>query len=185
MKAAILLANGFEEIEALGVVDIIRRAGIQIDLVSVTGDLQLETSRKIKIIADKLFTDMDDYDMVILPGGLPGAATLRDDPKVIALLKQYQAADKYIASICAGPMSLGVSGVADGKNVTSYPDPTTQSYLTKANYLEDPVVVDGKLITSRGPATAFAFAYTLVDLLGGDSEVLKNAMLYNRYILGK
>ena len=181
-RVGILLANGFEEVEALAVVDVLRRAGISIDMVSVTGDLDLKSSRQIGIKADKLFEDMDQYDMIVLPGGLPGAATLRDDPKVIDLLKAYDAQGKYVAAICAGPMALGVSGVAKGKKVTSYPDDTTKSYLTEADYQEDMVVVDGNVITSRGPATAWAFAYTIVDLLGGDSAKLKDAMLYSRYM---
>lgn len=184
-KAAILLADGFEEVEGLSVVDVLRRAGITIDMVSVTGCLQLSSSRKIGITADKFFVDMDDYDMVVLPGGLPGANTLRDDERVIDLLKKYNEEGKYIASICAGPMALGVSGVADGKKVTSYPDDVTKSYLTKSEYLEDMVVQDGNLITSRGPATAWAFAYKLVDVLGGDSAALKKGMLYERYIQEK
>ncbi|MBO6046781.1 MAG: DJ-1/PfpI family protein [Erysipelotrichaceae bacterium] len=181
-RVGILLADGFEEVEGLAVVDVLRRAGISIDMVSVTGQLDLKTSRQIGVKADKLFEDMDQYEMIVLPGGLPGAATLRDDPKVIDLLKRYDEQGKYIAAICAGPMALGVSGVAKGRKVTSYPDDTTKSYLKEADYQEDMVVVDGRVITSRGPATAWAFAYQLVDLLGGNSNQLKEAMLYNRYM---
>lgn len=176
-KVGILLANGFEEIEALAPVDILRRAQISIETLSMNSTLEVVSSREIVIRADKLFDNRGDYDMIILPGG-QGAWLLREDDRVIKLLKEYNAQEKYIAAICAAPMCLGKSGVANHKNVTSYPSDEVKSYLKESNYLEDNVIVDGHIITSRGPATAFDFAYKIVEILGGDVDNVKQAMLY-------
>lgn len=180
-KAALLLADGFEEIEALGTVDILRRADIPTDTISMNPDKEVTSSRNIVVKADRLFEDMDDYDMIILPGGA-GAWKNRDDERVIRLLQNYNAEGKMIASICAGPMALGKAGIIQGKKVTSYPGEEIESYLKDGIYVEDPVVTDGNITTSRGPATTFAFAYTLVGLLGGNVEPVAEGMLYNRYL---
>ena len=180
-NAAILLADGFEEIEALGTVDILRRAEIKVDTVSMNTEKEVISSRNISVQADKSFENMDDYDMLILPGGA-GAWKNRDDERVIDLLKKYDKEGKMIASICAGPMALGKAGILRGKKVTSYPGEEIESYLKDGIYTEDPVVTDGNITTSRGPATTFAFAYTLVDLLGGNAEPIREGMLYNRYL---
>lgn len=180
-SAAILLADGFEEIEALGTVDILRRAEISVDTVSMNDRNEVISSRNIPVRADKLFTDMNDYDMLILPGGA-GAWKNRDDERVIALLKKYNEEGKMIASICAGPMALGKAGILKGKKVTSYPGEEIEGYLKDGIYLEEPVVTDGNITTSRGPATTFDFAYTLVGLLGGNAEPIKDGMLYNQYL---
>ncbi len=177
-RVALLLADGFEEVEALAVVDILRRANVSVDMVSIKQEMVVVSSRKIAMRADKTFEDMDHYEMVVLPGGLPGAATLRGDERVNTLLKSYQAKGKKIAAICAGPMALGTSGVIKGKHVTSYPDETTKSFLKEGLYEEQDVVVDGNIITSRGPATAFAFAYALLRELGVEPTELKQKMLY-------
>lgn len=180
-NAAILLADGFEEIECLGTVDILRRAGIQVDMISMNEELVVVSARNIMVRADKNFNQMDQYDMIILPGGA-GAWKLRDDDRVISLLKNYDHDEKYISAICAAPMALGVAGIVEDKTVTSYPGEEIESYLNSTHYVEDEVVTDGNITTSRGPATTFTFAYRLVDLLGGDSEALKEGMLYNRYL---
>lgn len=179
--AAILLADGFEEIEALGTVDILRRASIPVDTVSMNDDREVMSSRGIPVEADKVFVDMDGYDSLILPGGA-GAWKNRDDERVIAILQKYNEENKLIASICAGPMALGKAGILKGKNVTSYPGEEIESYLKDANYVEKPVAEDDNIITSRGPATTFAFAYQLVKLLGGEPEPLKEGMLYNWFL---
>ena len=180
MNAAILLADGFEEVEALSVVDILRRAQIEIDTVSVKEGLEVTSAREITVMADKLFVNMDRYDMIILPGGA-GAWKLREDAKVISLIQKYNKKGKMISAICAAPMVLGKAGIVKDKKITSYPGEEIQSYLKGAKYVEENVVVDGNLTTSRGPATAFDFAYTLVDRLGGDSAALKKGMLYDLY----
>lgn len=180
-KSAILLADGFEEIETLGTVDILRRADLPVDMVSMNAGKKVISSRKIPVEADKLFDEMDQYDMLILPGG-NGAWKNRDDDRVIDLLKKYNSEGKMIASICAGPMALGKAGILNGKKVTSYPGEEIESYLKDGVYVEDPVVTDGNITTSRGPATVFDFACTLVNLLGGNAEPVAEGMLYNRYL---
>ncbi len=180
VKAAILLADGFEEIEALGVVDILRRANIDIDTVSVQEGFDVTSSREICVKADKLFVNMDQYDMIILPGGA-GAWKLREDPRVIELVQKYDRANKMIAAICAAPMVLGKAGVVKGKKVTSYPGEEIESYLKEATYVNERVVTDGNITTSRGPFTAFDFGYALVERLGKDPADLKEGMLYNMF----
>lgn len=177
-KVAVLMADGFEEVEALGVVDILRRAEVDVDTVSIKEEQVVISSRNIPVRADKTLTDMDYYDMIVIPGGA-GAWTLRDDDRIISLIKKYDHEERYIAAICAGPMALGKAGVITNKKVTSYPGEEIESYLKAGKYVEEEVVVDGHIITSRGPATAFAFAYKLLDVLGIDSSSLKHGMLYD------
>lgn len=179
-KVAVLMADGFEEVEALGVVDILRRAEVDVDTVSIKEEQVVISSRNIPVRADKTLTDMDYYDMIVIPGGA-GAWTLRDDDRIISLIKKYDHEERYIAAICAGPMALGKAGVITNKKVTSYPGEEIESYLKAGKYVEEEVVVDGHIITSRGPATAFVFAYKLLDVLGIDSSSLKHGMLYDLY----
>jgi len=180
VKVAVLLAEGFEEIEALTVVDVLRRADIKTDMVSVMDQVEVKGGHDIAVVADKLFDEnMLDYDMIVLPGGMGGATRLRDDERVITLVQQFAQEDsKYIAAICAAPMVLAKAGVVSGKRVTSYPSEDIIALFSDANYLDELVVVDDNVITSRGPATSLLFAYTLVDVLGGDSSSLQNEMLW-------
>ena len=182
-KTAILLADGFEEIEALGTVDILRRAGMVCDMTALA-DQTVTGAHGVKVSADALLGDRDltEYDMVIVPGGLPGATTLRDDPRVIRILQAF-AADpaKKAAAICAAPIAFGKAGILQGKKAACYPDKGLIAQLTGAQYVEEgPVVVDGNIITSRGPATMYAFAYRIVDELGCGSGTLKEDMLFSR-----
>ena len=118
--------------------------------------------------------------MIVLLGGLPGATNLRDDERIIELVKYFdKVPEKFIAAICEAPIILEKAGIIKGRRITSYPGDEYTTLLKEANYLEDIVVVDDHLITSRGPATVLAFAYTLVDVLGGNSSLLKQGMLYN------
>lgn len=182
-KVAILLADGFEEIEAISVVDILRRAGVTCDMVSLGGE-SVNGSHKITVHPDFQFdhATWPDYDMLILPGGLPGADTLRDDPRVIALVKDFaKTPGKYLAAICAAPQVLAKADVVRGKKVTSYPATPYQEALESAGaeYLDNPkVVIDENLITSRGPATAPDFAFAVLAALGSDLTSLKSGMLY-------
>ena len=180
-KVAVLLANGFEDIEAIATVDILRRAGIKCDTVSIEGEY-VQTAHNIIIKADEILgNNIEEYDMIVFPGGLRGAENLSKNEKVLEIVRIFNnMKDKYIAAICASPaMVLSAAGIQKEKYITSYPGEEYEQMLEKANYVDEIVVVDGNLITSRGPATTFLFAYKLVDILGGDSEKLKEGMLWN------
>lgn len=182
-KIAVMLADGFEEIEALTVVDVLRRAGMTCNTVGVTG-ATVTGSHGIPVIADMTIADsIADYDMIVLPGGLPGATNLRDCEQVIAYVKAFnEDPDKFVAAICAAPMCFAKAGIATGRTITSYPDDEYRALFKDANYIEDLVAVDGHMITSRGPATTLEFAFTLLEALGGDSAGLREGMQYNRLL---
>ena len=187
-KIAVMLANGFEEGEALFTIDILRRAGLNCDSISI-GEEFVTSSRKITVKADKILGDskLEDYDMIVLPGGQPGSTNLSKDERILNIVRNFISdKNKFVAAICAAPMVLKAAGVSAGKNLTSYPSDDLKKMFADANYIDDKFVVqDGNLITSRGPATVFEFAYKLVDILGGDSAVLKKAMLYDKLISEK
>ncbi len=192
-SVAVLLADGFEEIEALGTYDILKRAGFICHLVGV-GAEEIESCHGVKVKAEKVLDsddfgeilkskntieNLEDYDMIVLPGGMPGATNLADNKDVIKALQSFdQQKEKYIAAICASPaIVLSRAGIEKNRFVTCYPG--MEEHLQDANFVEELVVRDGDLVTSRGPATTMLFAYTLVDLLGGHSESLKEGMLWN------
>lgn len=180
-KVCILLAEGFEEVEALTVSDIMRRAGIVCDLVSMK-DEYVKSSHDVIIKSDRIFAADMEYDMVVLPGGLPGATNLRDDDRVIEYLKKQNSENKFIAAVCAAPIVLGKAGLTNDKNITSYPG--YENELPGCRYSEDIAVVDGNIITSRGPATTMKFAYTLLEVLGFEDKMknISEGMLYTKYI---
>lgn len=182
-KVMLLLANGFEEGEALFVVDILRRGNITCDIVSID-EKTVTGSHSITVLADKLIQEinMSDYDMVVLPGGQPGADNLRDNEEVISLIKDFNQKNKFIAAICAAPQVLAKAGIIKNKKVTSYPAEKYKEILKETDYQESLVVVDGNIITSRGPATTLPFAYQLVEILGGNCVELKEKMLYDDLI---
>ena len=178
-KIAVLLAEGFEEIEALTVVDVLRRAGFKCDMVSIGINLEVKSAHSVVVKADLLMTDLSLYDMIVLPGGSLGAENLANNNMVISFIKEFFREEKFVAAICASPaVVLGKIPEVRGKKITSYPG--MEEYLRESYYLEDNVVQDNNLITSRGPATTLEFAYKLVDVLGGDSKSLKDGMLYNK-----
>ena len=162
------LAQGCEELEAITIVDLLRRAGIEV----VTAGLDeqpVRASRGVVLVADMTLDAalQKDYDMVVLPGGLPGADHLKNDARIIRLLVQMKEADKYTAAICAAPAVLAEAGLLDDKRATSYPGSLDPSGVPGLDYVEQPVVVDGKVITSRGPGTAMDFSLELIEILSG------------------
>lgn len=180
-KVAVLLAEGFEEGEALVTADILKRAGFECNLVSIDKEF-VSSSHHITVKSDELLSkETENYDMIVLPGGLPGAENLANDERVLNLVRKFNDdKEKYIGAICASPaMVLSAAGIEKDRYITSYPGEDFESLLEDANYVEELVVVDGNLITSRGPATTMLFAYKLVDVLGGNSESLKQGMLWN------
>ena len=164
-KAAILIADGCEECEALIQVDMLRRAGIDIDMVSITGNRQVTSARDITFICDRVLSDFDAdaYDGVILPGGMAGTIHLKEDARVISLIKKFNSEKKLVAAICAAPTVLGYAGILKGRNATCYPG--MEDGLTGATKKTDPVVRDGNVITSRGLGTALAFAGAIIEYL--------------------
>jgi 4-methyl-5(b-hydroxyethyl)-thiazole monophosphate biosynthesis len=179
-KAAVVvpLARGFEEIEAITIVDVLRRAGETVVLAGLAPG-PCAGAHGIAVTPDCSIDEIDGASvrMVVLPGGMPGATTLRDDPRVVRLLQAAAKAGAFTAAICAAPIALAKAGLHTGRRVTSYPGFGNE--LGGATYVEDRVVVDGKVVTSRGPGTALEFALTLVKLLKDErsAKELKAAML--------
>ena len=158
------LAPGFEEIETVTVVDILRRAGAKVTLAG-TQDGPLQGSRGINLIADTLLdkVNADDFDLVVLPGGQPGTSNLQKDKRVAVILETMIRKNKIIAAICAAPLVLQSAGLLKDKTTTSHP--SVRDGLKEIQYSENRVVVDGNLVTSRGPGTAMEFAMKLVEIL--------------------
>ncbi|HAE91563.1 DJ-1 family glyoxalase III [Tissierella praeacuta] len=180
-KVILFLAEGFEEVEALTVVDYLRRKDVAVDTVSITEDNKVKGVHDIVVIADKVINsinDIDSYDAVIIPGGLPGATNLRDNHKVIDIVKKANRNGKLVAAICAGPIVLEKAGVIHGKNVTSYPG--FEDELMSGIYIDDSVVRDCNIITAKGPALAVEFAIEIMRYLLGEEKVdeLKKDILY-------
>ncbi len=169
-KAILFLANGYEEIEALAVVDYLRRAEIQVDMVSITGTLETVSAHGVHIKADKLVEDVNaaDYDAVITPGGLPGSNLLAENEKVVSYLQSFYEADKLVASICASPLALEAAGLAAKIKGTCYPG--FESKINFKEFSEEIVVKDGNVITSRGPATSPYFALAIIEALVGKEK---------------
>lgn len=168
VKVAVYLATGFEEIEALATVDILRRAEIEVDLVALGGNRHVVGAHRIEVITDTLIEEINhmDYDMMVLPGGMPGTLNLDLSEILKKQIIDFDLDNKYIAAICAGPMVIGKMGFLEGKQVTCYPG--IESNLFGSIYKDNlDVVVDKNFITSRGPGTAIAFALKLVELLKG------------------
>jgi 4-methyl-5(b-hydroxyethyl)-thiazole monophosphate biosynthesis len=168
-KVLVPLADGCEELEAVTIVDLLRRAGVEV----VTAGLRpgiVKASRGVQLVPDATLDDAlrDDYDMVVLPGGMPGASHLKDDARIIDLLKKMAAAGKYTAAICAAPMVLAEAGVLEGRQATSYPG--FLDALPGVTLRTEAVVQDGKVVTSRGPGTAMDFALALVEVLAGSEK---------------
>lgn len=166
-KVYVFLADGFEEIEGLTVVDILRRAGADAVTVSVTGRSEISGSHGIRVSADCLFedTDFSDGALLVLPGGMPGTLNLRAHEGLTALLQKYYGEEKYIAAICAAPSILSGLGMLRDKKCCAYP--SFEDGLDCAQVLRIPVVTDGNIITGRGMGAAIPFALKLTELLFG------------------
>lgn len=174
-KAAIIIASGFEEGEALTIADIIKRAHLQCDLVGF--EQEVKGGHEIIVRCDHILNEtLLDYDMVILPGGYGGAEAMKNNPTLISYLQQMNEKGKYVCAMCAAPIVLEKANLLVNRHYTAYKG--YDQKIKQGHYLEDKVVIDGNLMTSRGPATAYAFAYKLVDLLGGDSLAVKKRMVY-------
>lgn len=177
MKVAILLADGFETIEGLTVVDILRRAEVKCHTFGVGKDT-ITTSHRIEVKTDKtLSNEVYDYDIVVLPGGMPGSVNLRDNKEVNEIVRDFYEKGKIVAAICAAPIVLGKLDIVNGKNVTCYPG--FEDQLKGCNYKEELVVVDGNIITGRGPAAAVPFAFEILERIYPDKvDTIRRGMLF-------
>lgn len=179
-QISVFLADGFEEIEGLTVVDILRRAGVQVDTVSVTGDRTIHGSHQIDVQADFLFEEMDftQTDMLVLPGGMPGTKYLMEHKGLRSLLQAYHEQGQYIAAICAAPSIFGGLGFLKGRKACCYP--SFEEKLEGAEVVQDAVSVDGHVVTSRGMGTAIPFALKLTGLLCGEekAEEIGRSIIY-------
>ena len=167
-KAYVFLADGFEEIEGLTVVDVLRRAGAEVEMVSVMDRKEITGAHGIKVEADRMIEEAGEADLYVLPGGMPGTLHLKEHAGLCRLLNQAEKKEKHIAAICAAPSVLGELGMLKGKRACCYP-----SFEEKLNCLEvsyEPVVTDGRITTSRGMGTAVRFSLELVSVLYGKEK---------------
>jgi len=178
-RILILLKNGFEEIEALTPLDILRRLNYDVKLISMEGSLIVKGSHGVNIEADLMYDDsLLNSEGVIIPGGMPGALNLKNDDRVIRLVKNFYNDRKLVAAICAGPIVLGEAKILNNHSFTCYPG--FEKQLNYLNYLEDKVVVSENIITSRGPSTAFVFAFEIAKYLNLDITNLLEGMLFTK-----
>lgn len=175
------LAEGFEEIEALTAVDVLRRAGVDVMTVAMGESKAVTGAHDITVGADLLFAEADysAADMIVLPGGMPGTTHLMESAALGREIQNYVQLGRWVAAICAAPMVLGGLGVLEGKRATIYPG--METHLAGAvTVVDQPVVVDGKIITSRGPGTAMEFALALVEAIKGKTtaEDIRQDLVY-------
>jgi 4-methyl-5(b-hydroxyethyl)-thiazole monophosphate biosynthesis len=167
-RVLVPLAEGFEEIEAVTIVDLLRRAEIEVHTAALAGR-RVTGSHGIAVEADRTLDDVRsaDYDMIVLPGGMPGADHLRKDARVLRLLRETAASGRFVAAICAAPGVLAQAGLLEGRAATSYPGFLKPDSAPGMRLSDAAVVVDGKVVTSRGPGTAIDFTLALIELLVG------------------
>ena len=169
-KVYIFLADGFEDIEGLTVVDLMRRADIDIKTVSIKKSKEITTSHGITMLTDLTFaeTDFTDADMLVLPGGMPGTKHLGECKPLVSLLQRQAAANKNIAAICAAPSVLGQAGLLNGYKATCYPG--FEQFLTGATVTGDNVTVDRNITTGKGPGAAISFATAIITQIAGEEK---------------
>ena len=177
-KVYVFFAPGYEEVEALTIVDLLRRRKIEVEMVSLTGELEVTSSHNVTVKMDKLFEDIDDSaDMLMLPGGIPGTPNLKAHEGLAAMINRYNESGKYLAAICAAPTVYGEMGLLKGRKATCYPD--MEDGLIGADVSYDKVVVDGNFITSRGLGTAIDLGLKIVEIFEDKetSDALKHKIV--------
>lgn len=175
IKVSVLLADGFEEIEALTVVDLLRRAHIYVGTVSIMDDYVVHGAHGINVQAEDLFEEVDfeESDVIILPGGMPGTTNLKEHEGVRKVVTEFAQKEKLIGAICAAPTILSDLGLLKGKRICCYP--SVESEIPEAAIARIPVAVDGNIVTSRGVGTAVDFALELITLLMGRDRAVQIA----------
>ncbi|MHC1748867.1 MAG: DJ-1 family glyoxalase III [Cellulosilyticaceae bacterium] len=178
MKAIIYFAEGYEEVEAIATVDVLRRAKIEVIMVGIDGKI-IESSRGIKINMDMEIEQVtyEDVDLLVIPGGMPGVSNLEKNEKVKKSLENFNEEGKLIGAICAAPSLLGKLGILKGKKATCYPG--FEMYLKDAEYCDEKVVVDANIITAKGAGVSLDFAYSIVEIMKGKelAKELRKAMI--------
>ncbi len=169
-KVLVPLAQGCEEIEAVTVIDLLRRAGLEVVVAGLAAG-PVQASRGVVLLPDMTLEEAlkQEYAMIVLPGGMPGSDHLKNDPRIRRLMQQMAATGKYVSAICAAPMALHAAGLLEGKQATSFPG-VLDRLPGSHRYTNNAVVVDGNIVTSRGPGTAMEFALTLIELLLGKQK---------------
>jgi len=170
-RILVLLAPGFEELEAIAVIDILRRAGLEVVSAGTISE-PIISARNVVILPDKLLDEVKEevFDLIVLPGGLVGTENLAKDQRVLKILQNQLGSGRRVGAICAAPTILERYDLAHGKTITCHP--TCRAAIKKARFSEDRVVGDGLLVTSQGPGTAIEFALKLVELLVGKGKML-------------
>ena len=175
----VFLADGFEEIEAITPIDVLRRSGLNVQTVSVMEEQIVAGAHGIPVVADKMFADihLEDAEMLLLPGGLPGATNLDAHQGLSDMIMEFASEGKALAAICAAPLVFGNRGLLQGKKATCYPG--FESYLIGAEYTAALVEIDGNFITAKGPGAAMDFAFAIVEKYCGTEKVneLKSGMM--------
>lgn len=178
-KVCVCMAQGFEEVEMLTVVDLLRRANMEVTIVSVTHELYVKGAHNIEIGADRLFEEVnfDEYDLIFLPGGMPGTLNLGKHAGVVEQIKKFAESGRRVAAVCAAPSVLGENGLLQGKKAVCYPG--FEEKLEGANVLEVPVVTDGNITTSRGMGCCIELGLELIRLYQGEetAQKLKEAII--------
>lgn len=181
-KIGIFMADGCEEIEGLTVVDVVRRAKMEIVTISITGKKEVTGSHNVTFLADALASEVnyEELDGIVLPGGMPGTLHLGADETVNKVIREFAAAGKLVCAICAAPSVLGAAGILAGKHATCHPG--FEEKLIGATTSEDEVVADGNIITSRGMGTAIAFALAIVRYFKDEAAVeeISKGLVYHR-----
>lgn len=168
-KAIVFLAEGFEEIEAITIIDVLKRGGVDVETISISDSNVVDGVHKIKLVSDYIFEEkrdtIENADIIILPGGRKGTENLKKHKGVNEIAEKFSKGGKYVAAICAAPSVLGIAGLLNTRTAVCYPGIERQ--LFGAFIGEENVVVDGKFITSKGPATAMEFSLKLLEILAG------------------
>lgn len=179
-RAVMLFAEGYETVEALMVVDVLRRGGVEVTMTSISEEEFVRSSHGVNVEMDAVMGEIDvlSYDAIILPGGMPGTLNLGESDAVKKALLAMNEAGKIVSAICAAPGVLGKYGLLEGKNACSYPDHEVN--LRGAQVLREPVVTDGNIVTSRGLGTALEFGLRLLELLEGvgKADQIREAIIY-------
>jgi protein deglycase len=172
ITAILPLAEGTEEMEAVILIDVLRRADIEVSVLGLDDQDSVKASRGVVLGCEGQLTGEEEADVLLLPGGVAGAKRLAEDPRVQSILQRFAKDEKWIGAICAAPIALATAGLLAGRTVTSHPSVKDEIVAAGANYTENAVEVDiaGKLVTGRGPGAAFDFALDLVGLLMGAAK---------------